>query len=272
MILILPVILFIMPLTSGYNYCNNKTHVCDLAKRKHFMCRLEDLAPFQNTKYHAIVPDNQVVRRETLGILNTFRNTFAGGDLMTNENKTFRSAKRMRRLNWDEELAYLARSHASTVSFKHSECRSTLRFPMAGEVLALLPGSKKEKFNVLEIMEKAFNPMFEEYKYVVDPEGLLDGFDPDRDYYVGHFSLLVSDRVSRVGCGIAVGSNCRVGDKVGFCHFLTCHFDYTNVEGSYVYKAGEPASKCSDWNADASKKYSNLCANSGELFPPNKGD
>jgi len=98
LILVLAVIL-LLPMTFGYNYCNNRTHLCELAKWKHFMCRLEDFHAFGNTKYHAIVPDTAIVRRETLGVINTFRNTFASGDLTTNENKTFSSAKRMRRLN-----------------------------------------------------------------------------------------------------------------------------------------------------------------------------
>nr|XP_016930166.1 antigen 5 like allergen Cul n 1-like isoform X1 [Drosophila suzukii] len=270
LILVLAVIL-LLPMTFGYNYCNNRTHLCELAKWKHFMCRLEDFHAFGNTKYHAIVPDTAIVRRETLGVINTFRNTFASGDLTTNENKTFSSAKRMRRLNWDSELAYMARTHASTVSFKHSECRSTQRFPFVGEVLAILP-PQKSKPTIIDELNKLLTPMFDEYKVVEDPDGLLHAYDPIRDFPASHFTLFVSDRVSRVGCGITVGSNCNIGHTVGFCHFLTCHFDFNNLAGSYVYKAGKPASGCGDWNTVGSVKYSHLCANTGDLFPADRGD
>ncbi|XP_016974750.1 antigen 5 like allergen Cul n 1-like [Drosophila rhopaloa] len=264
--LVFPVML-LLPMTFGYNYCHNNTHVCNLSKRKHFMCRLDkDLPSFGNhTTYHAMVPDTSKLHLKTLGILNTFRNTFASGDLITNNNKTFATARRMRRLIWDNELAYMARTHASTVSFKHSECRSTLRFPMAGECLALLPPSK-QKIGLVELLTKAFTPMFDEYKDVEDPDRLRVGYDPSKDYFVGHFTTIISDRVSRVGCGIAVGSNCHVNNDVGLCHFLTCHFDFTNLENSYVYKAGKPASSCFDWKTVSSTKYAFLCSNNGGIF------
>ncbi|XP_017045189.1 venom allergen 5-like [Drosophila ficusphila] len=272
LILALRVVL-LLPLISGYNYCNNRSHVCNVGKKKHFMCQLEqELRPYDNkSKLHAVFPDTPKLRVKTLGILNNFRNTFAGGDLITKENKSFPSAKRMRRIIWDKELAYMARNHAATVSFKHTECRSTLRFPVVGEFLALLPPAKKKR-NVMDLLTKSFESMLEEYKDVKDPEGLLQCYDSERDSNVGHFTLIANDRVSRVGCGIAASSNCHLDNKVGYCHFLTCHFDYSNLEGSYVYKAGRPAAGCDDWNGVGSYKYANLCQNLGVIFPPNQGD
>ncbi|KAI8039635.1 venom allergen 3-like [Drosophila gunungcola] len=267
LILVFPVVL-LLPLISGYNYCNNRTHVCNLSKRKHFMCQLEkDLPPFGNgTTFHALVPDTTNMHLNALGILNTFRNVFASGELITKRNKTFPTARRMRRLIWDAELAYMARSHAATVSFKHSECRSTLRFPLVGECLALLPPSD-QKLGLFDMLTSFFTKMFDEYKEVEDPEALLHAYDPAKDYHVGHFTTIISDRVSRVGCGIAVGSNCQVNNKVGFCHFLTCHFDGTNMEYQYVYRAGKPASSCHDWKATSSSRYAFLCTNNGGIFP-----
>jgi len=54
---------------------------------------------------------------------------------------------------------------------------------------------------------------------------------------------------------------------LSFCHFLTCYFDYDNVNGSYVYKAGKPASSCGDWGTTKSKEFANLCYNNGNLIP-----
>ncbi|XP_032570732.1 venom allergen 3 isoform X2 [Drosophila sechellia] len=259
--------LLLLPMVAGYNYCNNRTHVCDLAQRKHFMCRLGELTPYGGrTKYYASIPDTLKVRRETLGVLNTFRDMLAGGELDTAKNKTFPSAKRMRAFQWDSELAYMARTHAATVSFMHSECRSTLRFPLAGEVLALSP-PVGHRLSLSELLSMVFGQIFDEYKTVQDPHSFASRFDSKRDYSVGHFSIIVNDRVSRVGCGFVVGSNCEKDGKVGFCHFLTCHFDYTNVNGSYVYKTGKATTGCNDWKTIASIKYSNLCANTGEIFP-----
>ncbi|XP_017125225.1 antigen 5 like allergen Cul n 1-like [Drosophila elegans] len=265
--LVLPVVL-LLPLIFGYNYCNNDTHICDLSKTKHFMCLLEtDLPPYgKNTTFHALVPDTKKLQVNALGILNTFRNLFASGQLITNRNKTFPTARRMRRLIWDAELAYMARSHAATVSLKHSECRSTVRFSRVGECVAMLPPIDR-KLDVFDMMTAFFNEMFDEYKEVQDPETLLHGYDPVKDSPVGHFTIIINDRVSRVGCGIAVGSNCHAMNKVGFCHFLTCHFDGTNVDNQYVYRAGKPASSCADWKVTSSSWYAFLCSNNGEIFP-----
>ncbi|XP_017045188.1 venom allergen 3-like [Drosophila ficusphila] len=257
-------------LASGYNYCNNKTHSCVQNGMEHFMCRLNKFAPFGgSTQFHAMVPDTPELREDILSILNNFRDSFAAGELMTSENKTFSKAKRMRCLIWDNELGYMARRHASTLSFKHSDCRSTQRFPYVGECLAMI--TPKHKLKIHEILVKMFREMFNEHQNVLDPEGLLSGFDSNRDDDCAHFAIIVSDRVSRVGCGIAVGSNCRYGSSTTYCHFLTCHFDFNNLNGSYVYKAGDPSSGCGDWDTTGSTEYSNLCQNNGQIFPPDHG-
>ncbi|XP_017005564.2 venom allergen 3-like [Drosophila takahashii] len=269
--LVLPLIL-LLPIVSGYNYCNNKTHKCVLEQSEHFMCQLHKFSPLGGyTRYYETVPDTPLLQNKILGILNKFRNRFASGELWTNENRTFAKAKRMRRLIWDNELGYMARAHASTVSFKHSECRATSRFPYVGEVLGMIVPKRHPKPDLHDLLHKMFNKMFDEYQIVHDPEGLLQGFHPVRDYHCAHFTNIISDRVSRVGCGVAVGKNCRHGSHTNFCTFLTCHFDFTNLNGSYVYKAGEPGN-CEDWNTSNSNKLTSLCQNNGELFPPDHGD
>nr|NP_001261162.1 uncharacterized protein Dmel_CG43776, isoform A [Drosophila melanogaster]NP_001286824.1 uncharacterized protein Dmel_CG43776, isoform B [Drosophila melanogaster]AGB93692.1 uncharacterized protein Dmel_CG43775, isoform A [Drosophila melanogaster]AHN56619.1 uncharacterized protein Dmel_CG43775, isoform B [Drosophila melanogaster] len=262
---VLPVILMISTMTYGYNYCNNRTHRCILLNTQHFMCRLDKIPSLGGTRYHAIVPDIPKLRTEILRIINNFRNQFASGAFRTSENRTFTQAKRMRQILWDSELAYMARSHASTVSFQHTKCRSTVRFPRVGECLAMMV--PKYKHTVHEALKKMFKIMFDEHLHIQDPRGLLQGFHPIRDYVSSHFTIIVSDRVSRVGCGVAVGTNCRQGSSSNFCHFLTCYFDYDNVNGSYVYKAGKPASSCSDWGTTKSKEFANLCYNNGNLIP-----
>nr|XP_016930169.1 venom allergen 3-like isoform X1 [Drosophila suzukii] len=269
--LVLPLIL-LLPIVFGYNYCNNRTHTCNKRNTVHFMCRLHRFTPVgSTTRYYDTVPDTPNLQTEILSILNRFRDQFASGELRTNENRTFERAKRMRLLIWDKELGYMARAHASTISFAHSECRSTERFPYVGEVLAMMVPKAKPKPSLRTVMEKMFNKVFEEHLLVPDPEGLLQGFDPIRDFHCAHFTNIISDRVSRVGCGLAVASNCRHGASHNYCHFLTCHLDFSNLNGSYVYKAGEPGS-CGDWHTTSSKKYTNLCKNNGDLFPHDQGD
>ncbi|KAH8400990.1 hypothetical protein KR009_002340, partial [Drosophila setifemur] len=258
--------LLFLTTVSGYNYCNNKTHICNLARLKHFMCGLGELTPLNGTvKFEDTIPDCPKLQATILGVLNEYRSVVAGGELIANNNKTIRSASRMRLLIWDDELGYLARSHAKTVSMMHTKCRSTLRFPLAGEVLALIPATRKP-LNLMDILTLTLGPVFEEYRQVQDPDALLVAFDPDRDHAVAHFTVFISDRVSRVGCGIATGSNCSHGEQTGICHFLTCMFDYNNIAGDYVYKTGLPATDCMAWGTHRSGKYSSLCDNNGDIM------
>ncbi|KAH8333283.1 hypothetical protein KR074_008147 [Drosophila pseudoananassae] len=259
-------LLEVLPSASGYNYCHNRSHFCRKKNMEHFMCNLGKLYPLDGSvKYEDTVPDAPKFRSSVLGKFNQYRNILASGDLRTGSNKTFPSASRMRVLIWDEELGFLARSHAKTVSFMHSECRATKRFPYAGEALAMI-GVLNKKISLWEILSLTLKPMFDEFMAVDDPEEFVKNYDSEKHYGVGHFATIVSDRVSRVGCGIAIGSNCERGTKVGLCHFLTCMFDFTNIANSFVYKTGEPASQCESWHTKRSINFEHLCHNKGTIF------
>jgi len=48
-----------------------------------------------------------------------------------------------------------------------------------GEVLAILP-PQKSKPTIIDELNKLLTPMFDEYKVVEDPDGLLHAYDPIR--------------------------------------------------------------------------------------------
>lgn len=177
--------------------------------------------------------DTYSLRQNILDTHNEFRNKLAGGDVKTSDDKKFKPAARMRELIWDTELGYTAFLHASTVSFKHSLCRSVLRFPYTGENLGLVYASTHRR-TFKEILKYTVGKMFLEYEDVPDPDELMKKFDVTKwvamifntmciyiviiccrhnDY--GHFSLIVSDRVSRVGCAIVAATNCDKSDTAG---------------------------------------------------------
>ncbi|XP_034478241.1 venom allergen 3-like [Drosophila innubila] len=252
-------------LGTAYNYCYNPLHVCNKKGLKHFIC--EDHVPYLNkTKYVATIPDTLRFREFILSYYNKYRNLVAGGYLTTLQNKTFKPASRMRELIWDLELAYTARLHAETVSFKHSACRSVARFPYAGECIGIVQ-SYKHRRSLADILDLTIRFMFESYMEVQDPDRLITQFRIPEDMPLGQFTMLVSDRVSRVGCGFVVAKDCNLKDIPGFCYMMTCHYDFINLGNSYTYLTGEPASNCSDWNTFPSRSYTNLCHNTGEIFP-----
>ncbi|SPP73246.1 venom allergen 3-like [Drosophila guanche] len=270
MLLLLMVMMPLLPYISAYNYCHNKSHFCMAANTQHFMCRLDAELPSVAT-YRGTIPDTKGLQGIILHLLNTYRDKVASGDLKTRKNKAYPGAKRMRQLIWDLELGYMARSHAATVSFKHSECRATQRFPMAGEALGVV-GATTDRRSMNEILKLSLDRMFYEHLNVEDPESLVSYFDASIHMDAGHFCVIISDRVSRVGCGIAVATDCGHDEPTGHCHFLTCHFDFTNIHGSYVYLEGTPASDCQIWGTEPSKQYYHLCGNDGSIFAQDHGD
>ncbi|KAH8309397.1 hypothetical protein KR059_009179, partial [Drosophila kikkawai] len=265
--LLLPLAI-LFALVSAYNYCDNKTHACNELGFKHFICQLDDELPsHEGTKFEGTVPDTQHFQKEVLGLLNDFRNHLASGEVMNNANRTFPSARRMRRLIWDNELAYLARVHASTVSFKHTMCRSTLRFPDIGEVMAIMAAPVVKKLTVSKVLRNAFRSMWKQHWKVESPDNLINQFDAASAFLAADFANIINDRVSRVGCSVAVGSNCPYAGSLGFFYFLTCYFDNTNIVNAPIYKPGVPTSGCDEWEAVPSIKWSYLCKNLGLIFP-----
>ncbi|XP_022223860.1 venom allergen 3-like [Drosophila obscura] len=270
MLLVLLGMMPLLPHISAYNYCHNESHSCIAANKLHFMCRLDAELPPVAT-YRGTIPDTKLMHRIILKLINGYRDRLASGFLETRNKKMFPAAKRMRELIWDQELGYMARSHVATVSFKHSECRSTQRFPMAGEALGVV-GSTTDKRSIFQILKLNFDRMFDEHLFVEDPESLVSYFDASIHMDAGHFCTLISDRISRVGCGVAMATDCGYDKSKGHCHFITCHFDFTNIHGSYVYKDGSPASDCQIWGADPSKEYQHLCGNEQGIFEQDHGD
>ncbi|XP_070140189.1 venom allergen-1-like isoform X2 [Drosophila kikkawai] len=197
----------LLALASCYNYCNNKTHVCNLGGLKHFMCRLEEeLPPYNETTLVDIIPDTRNLQTDMVVLLNNFRDMMASGQAITKLNKTFPSATRMRRLIWDNELAYLSRVHASTVSFKHTECRSTLRFPFVGEITAMMAAPLKKKLTIDGALRRVFRRIWKTHRDVEDPKKFIEAFTTTSNFSADDLAIIINDRVSRFGCGIAVGS------------------------------------------------------------------
>lgn len=68
---------------------------------------------------------------------------------------------------------------------------------------------------------------------------------------IGHFTLMVSDHVFRIGCAAV-----RFRDLAYTKLILTCNYDYTNVWDEPVYTTGPTASQCSN---GVDEKYTSLC-------------
>ncbi|KAL9916008.1 venom allergen-1-like [Glossina fuscipes fuscipes] len=201
----------------------------------------------------------------------------------------------MRELVWDDELEYNAKLHlAAAKMMAHDNCRNTVRYILAGQNLGST--ATDNKMTVLEAVVDQLKLMYNEKDLVTDTSKFADKLRSEeyvslcvKIFYVhvyiyvltysvqrsGHFTQLMGDRNSRVGCAFALGLNCthHKGDaKVySYCYYLACHYDFSNVSRWRLYKThpNTPGAHCSEWNVgmNTDPRYSHLCeATPKELF------
>ncbi|CAD7083424.1 unnamed protein product [Hermetia illucens] len=171
---------------------------------------------------------------------NAFRNKFAKGELK------FEPAARMATMQWDDELAKLAELNVKRCKMKHDKCRKTKRFSMAGQNLSKMwsPGSVTAK----EAVKGGINSWLKEYKNA--EQSNLDKLR-FKGRAIGHFTVMVNDLNTHVGCALLIQPNRRGSES-----YFACNYAQTNVMGTPLYIKGPPASKCIK---GANENYPALC-------------
>lgn len=135
-----------------------------------------------------------------VNVHNFYRNKTAGGGL-SNLN---REAAAMSTLMWSPELASLAEMNSKQCNMKHDRCRNTDTFQTSGQNLAWSASS--EPLTPAEVRAAAINGIskwFNEYKFTEDSD--VDSFNRlsgVRGKQIGHFTCLVKDIITRVGCAV----------------------------------------------------------------------
>ncbi|XP_067625068.1 allergen Tab y 5.0101-like [Eurosta solidaginis] len=214
---------------AAFNYFCSTESWCD--KGKHLMCDTSSISEDGTFKRH--VPLTFKFRRTFLEQHNKLRDSTAGTQ----------KATRMRNIIWDNELAYLARTHTGLCPDKPSECHRTARFEKVGLNTDIQGGADRIKVNTL--ITKAF----EKWQTTDSPSMII----------------ITNDQASRVGCAIGHCTACS-GDKE-HCYYISCYYDMDKKEGAKTYETGNaPASKCNIWDTVQDEKYTNLCHNTGKIF------
>ncbi|KAL9693544.1 hypothetical protein quinque_012829 [Culex quinquefasciatus] len=193
-----------------------------------------NLAPFQD-----LILDlhNQLRNRVALGLQNYTRYAF------------FPQAVRMPTLQWDTELATVAATNARRCIYGHDECRSTVRYPYAGQNIGLF-SYYALTFTVTELITDFIYDWYSEYTLTTPaflakyPRGYTG---PD----IGHFTQIVSDRTNRIGCSLVT-----FYDSTWINQYFVCNYALINLIGQTVYVAGTACSKCT---TGCSVKYPGLC-------------
>ncbi|EDS25644.1 salivary protein [Culex quinquefasciatus] len=185
---------------------------------------------------------------------NRLRNHLASGKL-----DRYQKASNMSLMDWDDELAYLAELNVKQCVMEHDECRSTVKFFWAGQNLAnRFQYPKLETYNlILKAFVKAW------FKEHVDAsmEYIRSYKEPPKEIMIGHFTALVRDVSTHMGCAIAVQTKTMYSKQhsrylTGPQIFLACNYANTNLFGQAIYREGQPCSQCS---GKCHKVYTALC-------------
>ncbi|XP_037818679.1 antigen 5 like allergen Cul n 1-like [Lucilia sericata] len=186
---------------------------------------------------------------------NEKRNTIAagGGDL--------KPVCRMATMEWDEELASLAKLNVLKCEMEHDKCHNTDAFKHSGQNLADI--GFLETANDTDSILQSIDLWFNEKKNV--KQNIIDKFP--RDYagpMIGHFTALASDRNIRVGCA---ASTYTVAGKDFKDYLFACNYAATNMVDFPIYKScDKPAAEC---QSGTNPSYENLCSTS-ESYDVNK--
>ncbi|XP_005186052.1 antigen 5 like allergen Cul n 1-like isoform X1 [Musca domestica] len=233
------------------DYCNQ--NLCPTGK--HIACE-------HNGNFAPSCPKDAVLMELTnplkTSIVNGFnekRNFIAGGG-----HHNHKPACRMATMQWDDELAQLAELNVKQCEMKREACHNTQAYPNSGQNLAWLTYKNKPDF--VELIEHSLQIWYDEVnqckmeyirKYPQHHTGAV----------IGHFTAMVTDRNTRVGCAASTYSVSGEDYKV---FLMACNFAHNNVMDEPVYEdCAKAATNCT---TGRNSKYPNLCSTS-EIYNVN---
>ncbi|EDW51037.1 antigen 5 like allergen Cul n 1 [Drosophila sechellia] len=178
---------------------------------------------------------------------NDYRNHIAGG-----LNANLSAACRMATIKWNDELAYLASLNVKSCQMKHDGCHNTDAFDWSGQNLAWM--GYYNPLNVTHYLEWGVDMWYDEAVYT--KQAYIDAYPSNYNGpAIGHFTVLVADRNTEVGCAAATYS---VPGQSYKAFLLACNYAATNVLGIKMYSyCSKAASKCT---TGTNPKYKYLCS------------
>uniref|UniRef100_T1E2W5 Venom allergen-1 n=1 Tax=Psorophora albipes TaxID=869069 RepID=T1E2W5_9DIPT len=181
---------------------------------------------------------------------NKLRNTVAMGQQNYTATEFYKQAARMATLQWDSELASIAAANARRCVYGHDACRNTATMKFVGQNIAIQQyyGMTKTDSQLITEFVQAW---FSEYQYA-NP-GFIDSYPQGyTGPAIGHFTQVVSDRSSKVGCSLVSYEADGWTNKL-----FVCNYGLTNMVNQPVYVAGNTASQCT---TGSNPSYSGLCS------------
>ncbi|XP_029730501.2 antigen 5 like allergen Cul n 1-like [Aedes albopictus] len=183
---------------------------------------------------------------------NKIRSKVAMGQQYNGANQRFSQAARMATMQWDPELAYIAATNARRCVFGHDRCHNTATMKYVGQNIAI-KSYYGMTFSNEELLTGFINNWFSEYK-VTMPHHIASYPATYRGPTIGHFTQMVSDETSRIGCAMVSYKRGNYINKL-----FVCNYGLTNIINHPVYVAGNVCSRC---NSGCNSQYPGLCSTS----------
>ncbi|XP_001865174.2 antigen 5 like allergen Cul n 1 [Culex quinquefasciatus] len=172
---------------------------------------------------------------------NNYRNQVAKKEL-----KWLPRASNMVRMDWDDDLAYLAELNVNKCEFEHDKCHNTKKYPDSGQNIAMY-GSSEDTVDAEATLKKLVQEWWDE-RHFAGPKLIKKLYMKEKAL---HFTMLVRSNASRVGCAMI---KYKKGDNTWVQ--LVCNYSYTNMIGTPVYGHGQACSGCT---AGCDKEFDGLC-------------
>lgn len=218
-----------------------------LVAKKHVACRHDGSFAEDCPAGRTLFKIDPQIRAFIIHLHNEARNRLANGSV-----SGFESALRMPTVEWNEELAELAELNVKSCQFKHDECRNTDLYRQAGQNLAI--GYYPVREDIFDILKRFTNLWFDEYKDAT--QQVMDEFDNLPNATIGHFTQMVSDRTTKIGCGIVIYPK-KVSGFTFKVVLFACNYSITSIFGQPVYRKGPAATDC---RSGSHPFYESLCS------------
>jgi hypothetical protein len=181
---------------------------------------------------------------------NTWRNQAAAGNIVGFQNQVLPSATRMAKMQWNAQLAQFASLNIKQCAMNHDACRGSSQFNFAGQNLAM--SWTTGTINPDALILSSIRSWAEEHVYTrISDIQSLQGTSGGNGQVIGHFTAVVNEKMTHVGCAMAT-----FRDGTWNAGLFACNYAFTNFIGRRVYQSGATASQCVTGRDSV---FSNLC-------------
>uniref|UniRef100_A0A023EMP6 Venom allergen-1 n=1 Tax=Aedes albopictus TaxID=7160 RepID=A0A023EMP6_AEDAL len=251
--IVLLLILAISTCSSYADYCDPA--ICKNVKAQHVACNAPQKfgTPCgKDAKY--ITMDNKL-KTIILNKHNELRAEIARGMY------GFPQAARMPTLAWHDELAKVSTYNARNCTLEHDKCRNTKEFRYAGQNLGII-WYRRYKYQPEDRVTDFIQQWFDEHKDC--PKSYIDKFPAKHDGpLIGHFTQMVNDRVTMVGCSLVHYVTYPNGEET-LNYYFVCNYSMANVIGGRVYTKGTTGSNC---KTGQNPNFKGLCSSKEKVEP-----